>query len=128
MNNSLMHPFKHGIPSDGGIVVAFFNPNGIEAFSPGLRATSYPGSRDQMFTTLKRVESIPYVPFIKLHFVTTQQLPKFILKRNLPMMLFLPGDIIPHGSELRKADGENAIAVLPRKVLQARDLAFQPQR
>jgi hypothetical protein len=26
-----------------GVIVGFANPNGIEAFSPGLRGTSYPG-------------------------------------------------------------------------------------
>ena len=33
-----------GIPSHvGKAATGFANPNGIEAFSPGLRATSYPG-------------------------------------------------------------------------------------
>jgi hypothetical protein len=33
-----------GIPGDVLVgTIWFFNPNGIEAFSPGLRASRYPG-------------------------------------------------------------------------------------
>ena len=47
---------QHSFPVDAGGTVAagWANPNGIEAISPGLRGTSYPGSQNpQKPTTLK---------------------------------------------------------------------------
>jgi hypothetical protein len=41
------------------------------------------------------------------------------------MMFFLPGDVILHCLNLRKADGENAVAILPREVAQVGTFGFQ---
>ena len=78
------------------------NPNGIPSFSPGLtRIAGLPWvTVPQISSTLKRVESIPDIPFVEFDFVTTQQWPELILKRNLALMFLLRGDVIPHGFNL----------------------------
>ena len=88
-------------------------PSGWRSFSPRLRGTSYPGSCPINPINLEKVESIPHILFIKRDLVTPQQLAEFILKRGLPMMFLLSGDICPHRLDLGKADGENAVAILP---------------
>ena len=44
------------------------------------------------------------------------------------MVFLLSGDVLSHRINLRKADGENAVTVLPREVLQFRASGFQPER
>ncbi len=44
------------------------------------------------------------------------------------MMFLLPGDIIPHRFNLRKADGKNAVAVLPCEIMQSGIFCLQPER
>src|SRR5258705_9997518 len=79
------------------------------------------------FINPERVESVPDVTFVEFNLVTSQQLPKLILKGNLAMMFFLPGDVVAHRLNLREADRENPIAILPGEVLQVRRSGFQPQ-
>lgn len=43
-------------------------------------------------------------------------------------MFLLPGDVFAHGFNLRKADGENPVAVLPREIRKVGRFGFQPQR
>jgi hypothetical protein len=57
-----------GIPSIGwNAAIGFANPGGIEALSPGLRGTSYPGSKQREITTLKELnpfrKSLIFNPF-----------------------------------------------------------------
>src|SRR5260221_8712942 len=52
--------------------------------------------------------------------LSTQQLAEFVLKRNLAMMLLLTGNVVAHRFNLRKANGENAVAVLPREIRKVR--------
>jgi hypothetical protein len=44
-----------------------------------------------------------------------QKLQVFFLKRLLAMMRFLPGDVTFHGVNLRRADSERAVPILPGK-------------
>src|ERR1035437_8381206 len=44
------------------------------------------------------------------------------------MMLLLSGNVIPHGLSLRKSDGENAVTILPREIMQVGAFGFQPKR
>ena len=62
------------------------------------------------------VASIPEIPFVKFDFVSAQQLPELILKRNFAMMFFLSSDVNAHQFNLRKANREYPLAVLPRKI------------
>jgi hypothetical protein len=71
--------------------ISSFNPERIESISPGLRGTSYPGFANKQSSNPERVESLSRIPFVKVHFVAPQKLAGFILKRNLAMMLLLPG-------------------------------------
>jgi hypothetical protein len=88
------------------------NPEGIESFGP---ATGCPIPRGLPWVTafklhnLEEVQSIPHILFVKCDFVTPQQLPEFILKRGLPMMFVLSGDVISHRPDLGKTNGENAV-------------------
>ena len=43
-------------------------------------------------------------------------------------MFFLPGNVITHRCDLREADGKDAVAILPREILQVRALCFDPER
>ena len=43
-------------------------------------------------------------------------------------MLLLSGDVIPHRLDLRKPDGENAVAILPREIVEVGAFGFQPER
>ena len=43
-------------------------------------------------------------------------------------MFLLPGDVITHVFDLRKSNGENAVAVLPREIREVGRFCFQPQR
>jgi len=92
------------------------NSNEIQSLSPGLARSDYPGWAINKSINPERVESIPHIPFVEFDFVTAQQLPELVLKRNLAMMFLLPGDVFAHGLNLRKADGENAVAVLPCEI------------
>src|SRR5262245_9467833 len=69
------------------------------------------GQRSTNLTNPNGVESIPHIPFVEFDLVTAQQLPEFVLKRDLAMMFLLFGNVFAHGFNLRKADGENPITV-----------------
>ena len=105
-----------------------FIPTGFNHSAQCCRAAATLGTQSNIPINPKRVESIPHIPFIEFDFITLQQLSEFVLKRNLPMMFFLPGDVISHVFDLREADGENAIAVLPCEIREVGRFGFQPQR
>ena len=50
-----------------GVAAWVFNPNGIEAFSPGWRASRYPGLKEKEITTLQGLnlfyKSLIFNPF-----------------------------------------------------------------
>ena len=69
---------------------------------------------------------IPHVSFIPFHSMFPQQCPELVLKRGLPMVFLLSGDIIAQGVQVRCADGKDAVTSLPGKIMQ-RDVArFDP--
>jgi len=74
----------------------------------------------------ERVESIPHIPLVKGDVVAPQEAAKLILKRNLPVMLLLPGNVGAHVIHLRLPNGENAVAGLPCKIGQIRCLRLHP--
>jgi hypothetical protein len=86
------------------------------------------GQHPKKIINPEKVASIPNIPFVEFNRVAFQEFPKLVLKRNLPMMLLLSGDVIPHRLNLRKADGENAVAILPREIMQIGTFGFQPER
>ena len=104
------------------------HPNGMEIIQPKVARNELPWVSVPTVNNPERVESIPHIPFIKRHFVSLQKFPKLLLKRNFAMMLLLSGDIIPHRFHLRIADGENAVAILPREIVQVGAFSFQPER
>ena len=79
-----------------GIKPGYFNPKGIESFSPALSRQVFV----QKFINPERVASIPHIPFIKFNIVAFQEFPELILKRNLAMMFLLPGDVFPNRLDL----------------------------
>jgi hypothetical protein len=90
------------------------------------RHAATPGKSSRKFTNPERVGSIPQIPFVIFNFMPSQKFAQLILKRNLPVMFLLPRDVIPHRDQLRKADGENTVAALPRKIPQLRAFGFEP--
>jgi hypothetical protein len=72
--------------------------------------------------------SIPQIPLIKLHPVFPEESTQFILKRNFAMILFLILDVLDQSLQIRRANGERAVAPLPRKLRQFGRLCFQPFR
>ena len=92
----------------------------LEACSPGLThpKRGYPGETvKKYFINPERVES--NVTFIELNLVTFEELPEFVLERDLAMMFLLRRNICSDIFELRKTDGKRAITVLPRKIVKA---------
>src|SRR5436190_17626729 len=78
-------------------------------------------------STLKVVESIPQVTLIEFHCVTPKQPAELILKGNFPVMLLLSCDVFLGRFNLRKANREDPVAILPGEILQIRSFGFQPQ-
>jgi hypothetical protein len=52
--------------------------------------------RSQNAPATTRSPSIPHISLVERDLVTLQQPAEFLLKRNLPMMLLLPGDVGAH--------------------------------
>src|SRR5258708_7921640 len=59
------------------------------------------------------IGSIPHISLVKRDLVTLQELPELLLKRDLPMVLFLVLDVTNRGIRLRFADGKCAVSRLP---------------
>ena len=60
-------------------------------------------------------------------FVSPQQCAELILKWSFAVMRLVPRDVIPHVLDLRKAYGENAVAILPSEIFQARVPLLYPE-
>jgi hypothetical protein len=61
----------------------------------GLRGTKLPWEMESfILPTLTRVESIPYITFIKFDFVPLHQFVELILKCDFPVVSYLTGDLI----------------------------------
>ena len=97
-------------------------PKGLRPPAQGCEVRATLGKRSKQsdnrnaVAAVSRVSySIPNVFFIPFDFVSFQQRAQLVLKTNLAVMLLLSGDVIPHRCNLRKADGENSVAVLPRE-------------
>ena len=58
------------------------------------------GKTYQKFRNPERVGSIPHVSLIEINFISPQQFPKFVLKRDLAMMIFLPCNITANSLDL----------------------------
>jgi len=99
---------------EAGVV---FYPNGIKIIQPKVARNELPWVSIPTFINPERVASIPHMPFVKFNLVAFQEIPKLILQRNTAMMFLLPGDVIPHRLDLRKTDGENTVAILPREIM-----------
>jgi len=57
-----------------------------------------------------------------------QQRHEVLLKRRLPVMFFLVGNVRLHPGFLRRADGECPIAILPAEIVKTRkSAADQPE-
>ena len=61
--------------------------------------------------------SIPKVSFIEPNAMSLQQLTNLFLKREFPMMFGLIGDVGDKSLSVGLADGECAVAVLPREIV-----------
>ena len=72
--------------------------------------------------------SIPHVTFVVLNSVAVQEFSELLLERNLPVVRLLSRDVFADGLDLRKADGENAVAILPGELPQAGAFGFEPER
>ena len=57
--------------------------------------------------------SIPQVLFVETHFVTTQELPKLVLKSELEMVIRLIFDVSNECLDLRLPHRKTAIPALP---------------
>ena len=68
----------------------------------------------------ERVESIPHVTFIEFHSISSKQPAELILKRNLPVVLLLSRDVVLRRFNLRKANREDPVAILPGETFQIR--------
>jgi hypothetical protein len=73
------------------------NPERISIIQPKVARNELPWvHRPNKFINSERVASIPHIPLVKFNGVAFQEFPKFILKRNLPVMFLLSGDVILH--------------------------------
>ena len=79
---------------------ASIHPKGMKIIEPRVAGNELPWVNEPQFINSERVASIPNVSFVEFDFVTFQKITKLILKRNLPMMLLLSGDVIPHCLDL----------------------------
>jgi hypothetical protein len=61
-------------------------PTGIEIIQPGV--AKLPQVKTTYFPNPERIESIPYILFIKFNLVAPEKLTKFILKQNLAISGF----------------------------------------
>jgi hypothetical protein len=110
-------------------------PNlGLNASTPsGLGMTLNPGLNDSSLSGLggnpaRHVPSIPNILLIEFNFIPLEHSPVFLLKRELLMVLFLPGNIVSNLRDLGKSDGKNTISALPREVGQGRARRLNPNR
>jgi len=58
------------------------------------------GHPPNKFINSERVASIPHIPLVKFNVVAFEEFSKLILKRNLPVMTLLSGDVISHRLDL----------------------------
>ena len=72
-------------------------------------------------------ESIPHIFLIPFDLVLAQQRAEFVLKSNLAMMLFLPGDVFFHLWQFRLAHREIRVAALPFEVGVIATAFLQPE-
>ncbi len=76
------------------------NPEGITIIQPKVARNELPWVIAHKFINSERVGSIPHITLVKFNGVAFQEFPKLILKRNLPVMLLLSGNIIPQRLDL----------------------------
>ena len=61
-------------------------------------------------------EWLPQIPVVIFHRITLQERDVFFLKCLFPVMLDLVVNVLRHGFNLGRADGESAVAILPREL------------
>lgn len=61
------------------------------------------------------VNSVPDISFVPFQIVSSQELAEFVLKGNRAVMLLLIGQVRLYLSDVRLADSECAVSVLPLK-------------
>lgn len=83
--------------------------------------------RDSYLSPLSPTSSlIPKILFLVLNFVTAEQRDEFVLKRCCLVVLALVLDVVDHIGDVRLADRERSVAVLPGEGLQARKCVVNP--
>ena len=58
---------------------------------------------------------LPEIAFIEIDTTTMQEFQIFLLKRPLPVMLLLFGDVIANDFSVGRTDRESTVAFLPSK-------------
>ena len=66
------------------------------------------------------------ISLVEFDLVRNQELDEFIAKTDLPMMLFLSGDVFPDFWYIRLTDRERSITSLPDKILEAGKNSVHP--
>jgi hypothetical protein len=74
----------------------------------------------------ERVGSVPNIPLVVLNLISFEQRPELLLIRRPVVMFLLVCDVIAKSRDLREADREHAVAILPGELFQA--LALEPER
>ncbi len=105
--------------SDGGPKVRL-----IPAWGPA------PGPGSSIFQGLKArsILSTPNMLFVPFDAITFEEPAELILKALLRVVGFLSVDVSDECAQIRRADREDAVASLPRKVMQQRGLRLEPLR
>ncbi len=83
------------------------------------------GQRPKRSINAESVASVPNISFVELDFVAFEEFTQLILKRNFAVLFLLSSYVISHRLNLGKTNGENAIAGLPRKIMQIQGFGFQ---
>ena len=61
-------------------------------------------------------KSIPHIPLIPFEFMSAKQRPKFVLKAQLAMVLFLPGNVLPDLRQPGLANRRIGMPALPLEI------------
>src|SRR5581483_1521834 len=72
------------------------------------------------------ISSVPHVGFVEFDAVFFQEHAKLLLECSLLVVLLLIVNVSAKGRQIRRADGEAAVAALPRKSCEVGRLGFEP--
>src|ERR1035437_1242912 len=71
--------------------------------------------------------SVPHVPLIPFDLVSAKQSPQLILKAQLTVVLFLPGDVVLDLLQVELANRKIRIPALPLEICVVRPLLLEPE-